>query len=94
MQEIEINDDNIPSLYTLSSAWNSINEGLTATVNDPLIFLDKFEILEEKYNNLAEGIADRTSYVVSDRFFDPNSPKGPAGTSAVILAPTDTNEKA
>ena len=77
----------------MSSVWNDINKDLTAAVNDPSILLDKLDITEEKCNNLAKGITDGTACVISDGFFNPNSPIGPAGTSAVILAPSDTSEK-
>ena len=97
MQEIEINDDDIPSIYIyiyiLNSAWNNINEGLTTAVNDPSVLLEKFDIIEEKCNNLVKGITEGTACVISDKYFNPNSPIGPTGTSTVILAPIGTSEK-
>ena len=93
MQDIVPNDEDIPSLFEPSSEWSSIEEGLTAAINDPSILLDKFSISEEKCNNLAKGINEGTASVVSDGSFKRESPMGPAGTSAVILSPTDTSNK-
>ena len=93
MQEIELNEDNIPSMYILNSKWNTINEGLTVVVNNSTILVHKLNITEEKCNNLAKGITDNTACVVSDRSFNPNSLIGPAGTSTVNLVSTDTSEK-
>ena len=93
MQEIDPNEEDILPLYESSSEWESIEEGLTAAVNDPSILLDKFSITEEQCNNLAKGINEGTASVVSDGSFKKNSLIGPAGTSAVILSPTDTSNK-
>ena len=93
MQEIVPNDEDILPLYKSSSEWESIEEGLTAAVNDPSILLDKFSITEEQCNNLAKGINEGTASVVSDGSFKKNSLIGPAGTSAAILSPTDTSNK-
>ena len=94
MQEIKLNNDDISSPYILNSECDNINDGTTAAVNNPTILLDKLTITEEKYNDLAKGITDGASCIVSDISFNPNSPIGPIGTSAVILAPTDTSERA
>ena len=93
MQDIVPHDEDIPSLFKLSSEWNSIEEGLTAAINDPLILLDKFSISEEKCNNLAKGINEGTASVVSDGSFKRETAIGPAGTSAVILSPNDNSNK-
>ena len=69
MQDIVPNDKDIPSLFELSSEWDSIEEGLTAAINDPSILLDKFSISKEKCNNLAKGINEGTASVVSDGSF-------------------------
>ena len=42
--------------------------------------------------NLVEGIRNGTASIVSDGFFEQNSPIGQAGTSAVILAPSTTSQ--
>ena len=85
-------NEEVPYLFPFSSAWNTIKEGLTEAVNDPSILLDKYNISEEKCNNLAKGITEETACVVSDGSFNPKSSIGPAGTSSVILAPSETSE--
>ena len=94
IQEIEINDDDILSLYILNSVWNNINKGLIAAVNDLSILLDKLNITEEKYNKFAKGITDGTACIVSDESFNPNTPIDLTRISTIILIPTDTSEKA
>ena len=42
---------------------------------------------------LTEGIRNGTASIVSDGSFNPNSPIGPVGTSAVILAPSTDSPK-
>ena len=83
----------VPSLFLFSCKWDSTNKDLTDAVNNPLILLDKYNIIEEKCNKLEKGITDGTACVVSDGSFNPKSPIGPAGTSAVILAPSETSER-
>ncbi len=80
-------------MFESSSEWSSIEEGLTAAINDPSILLDKFSISEEKCNNLAKGINEGTASVVSDGSFKRETAIGPAGTSAVILSPNDNSNK-
>ena len=50
--------------------------------------LDKFVLPEDNCQALSNGIRNGTASIVSDGSFNPSSPIGPVGTSAVILAPS------
>ena len=66
----------------------NLSEGFDRAINDETILLDRFFPLTDMCNNLVEGIRNGSASIVSDEFFERNSPISPAGTSAVILAPS------
>ena len=74
--------------FEANSEWSTLSEGFDYAVNDPTILLDKFILPEDMYNSLVDGIRNGTARIVLDGPFEPNSPIGKAGTSAVILAPS------
>ena len=57
-------------------------------INSPTILLDTFVLPEDMCQALINGIRNVTASIVSDGSFNPASPIGPVGTSAVILAPS------
>ena len=68
-------------------AWSNLREVFDKTIEDPTILLDKFVLPEDTCQALSEGIRNGTASIVSNGYFNPSSPIGPVGTSAVILTP-------
>ena len=69
-------------------AWSNLREGFDKAIEDPTILLDKYVLPEDECQALSDGIQNGTASIVSDGSFNPSSPIGPVGTSAVILAPS------
>ena len=67
-------------------AWSDIQDGFDKAKVDPTILLDKFVLPEDMCQALNDRIRNRTASIVLDGSFNPTSPIGPVGTSAVILA--------
>ena len=81
----------LPLIDTLSdfedaSSLNNLSDGFDTAINDPTILLDHYLLPNNNCSNLVEGIIRGTASTVSDSSFDPASPIGPAGSSAIILA--------
>ena len=79
---------NLLSDFEAYSEWSNLSEGFDHAINNETILLDRFFPPADMCNNLVEGIRNGTASIVSDESFERNSPIGPAGTSAVILAPS------
>ena len=60
-------------------------DGLDTAINDPTILLDKYKLPNDKCLDLVDGDICGTTSIVSDSSFDPESPIGLAGSSAVIF---------
>ena len=69
-------------------AWSDLQEGFDKAIEDPTILLDKYILPEDKCQALSDGIRNGTASIVLDGLFNPTSPIGPVGTSAMILAPS------
>ena len=61
---------------------------MDSAVEDPTILLDKYQLPSDEYRALVDGIVAGTASIVSNGSFNPESLTGPAGTSAVVLAPS------
>ena len=79
---------NALSDFEADSEWSTLSKGYDYVVNDPTILLGKFILPEDMCNGLVDGIREGTASIVLDGSFEPNSPIGMAGTSAVILTPS------
>ena len=71
-----------------ASVWTSLSDGMDTAIEDPTILLDKYHLPLDGCLTLVAGIVARTASIVSDGSFNPESLIGPAGTSAVVLAPS------
>ena len=71
-----------------ASVWTSLSDGIDTAVEDPTTLLDQFHLPTDNCLALVAGIAAGTVSIVSDGSFNPESLIGPAGTSAVVLAPS------
>ena len=83
--------DLLPPSNALSEFENyytssNLQKGFDYTINNPTIFLDAFVLPKDMCQALINGIRNGTASIVSDGSFNPASPIGPVGTSAVILA--------
>ena len=67
-------------------ARSNLQEGFDYAVNDPTILLDTFVLPEDMCQALIDGIRVSTTSIVSNGSYNPASPIGPVGTSAVIQA--------
>ena len=61
---------------------------MDTAVDDPTILLDQYHLPSDGCLALVAGIVSGTASIVSDGSFNPESLIGPAGTSAVVLAPS------
>ena len=82
----------LPATNALSESENdyarsNLQEGFDYTIIDSTILLDKFVLPKDMCQFLVGKISNSTASIVSDSSFNPASPIGPVGTSAVILAP-------
>ena len=73
------------SNFEEASSWDNLSDGFDTTINDPTILLDHYLLPNNNCSNLVEGITRGTASIVSDGSFDPASPIGPVGSSAVIF---------
>ena len=71
-----------------ASLWISLSDRMDTAVEDPTILLDRFCLPADGCLALVVGIAAGTASIASDGSFNPESLIGPAGTSAVVLAPS------
>ena len=71
-----------------TAPWDSLVDGLNSAVDDPTILLDQYHLPPDGELALVNGIVEDTACIVSDGSFNPDSSLGPAGTSAVVLAPS------
>ena len=81
-------NSNMLSDFKDASLWTSLSDGMDSAVEDPTILLDKYQLPSDECRALVDGIVAGTASIVSDGSFNPESLTGPAGTSAVILAPS------
>ena len=81
-------NSNMLSDFEDASVWTSLSDGMDSAVEDPTILLDKYQLPRDDCRALVEGIVAGTASIVSDGSFNPESSTGPAGTSAVVLAPS------
>ena len=79
---------NLVSDFEDVSVWTSLSDGMDSAVEDPTILLVKYQLPLDGCRALVEGIVAGTASIVSDGSFNPESSTGPAGTSAVVLAPS------
>ena len=63
-----------------------MSDGIDTAISNPNILLDKHQLPNDNCLDLVDGIVSGTTSIVSDASFESESPIGPAGTSAVILA--------
>ena len=61
---------------------------LDTAINDPTILLDWYQLHSDGGLALMNSIVEGTACIVSGSIFTPDSSLGPAGTSAVVLAPS------
>ena len=71
-----------------ASLWTSLSDGMDTAVEDPTILLNRFCLSADGCLALVAGIAAGIASIASDRSFNPESLIGPAGTSAILLAPS------
>ena len=77
-----------------NDSWSNIRDGFDKATVDPTILLHKFALPADECQALSQGIRNGTASIVSDSSYDPTSCIGPAGLSAVIMAPsTDMQDK-
>ena len=81
-------NSNMLSDFEDASLWTSLQDGIDSAVEDPTILLDKHQLPSDDCRALVDGIVAGTASIVSDGSFNPESSTGPAGTSAVVLAPS------
>ena len=84
---------NLLSDFEANLEWSNLSEGFDYAINDKTILLNRFFPPTDMCNNLVEGIKNGTASIVSDGSFEQNSPIGPAGTSAVILASSTSSHQ-
>ena len=68
--------------------WSNLQESFDKAIKDPTILLDKLVLPENMCQALSDGIQNGTANIVFDGSFNPASPFGPVGMSAVILVPS------
>ena len=78
---------NLVSNFEDTSAWTSLLDGMDTDIEDPTILLDQYHLPLDSCLALMVSIVAGTANIVSDGSFNPESLVGPAGTSAVVLAP-------
>ena len=88
----------LPSVNALSEfeddfSWSTLQEGFDNAIIDQTILLDKFVLPEDMCQALVQNIRNGTASIVSDCSFNVASPIRPAGTLAVILAPSTVGHK-
>ena len=81
---------NDQSVFDNNDDWDSLEEDLDAAVLDDTIFLDKYYIPSDNCEALVAGIVAGMACIVSNRSFETDLSVGPAGTLAVVLAPSIT----
>ena len=67
------------------------NSGLNASIPDPRILLDSVVLPNDGGEAIAKGIRDGTARAVSDGSFNPVTPIGPSGTSALNISASNEN---
>ena len=75
------------------SAWSTLSEGFDTAINTPTILLKMYIFQADHCNDPVEGIWLGTASIVLDGSYDHASSIGPAGFSAVILAPSTQYQK-
>ena len=81
-------NSNLLSDFEDASVWTSLSDGMDSAVEDPTILLVKYQLPLDGCRALVEGIVAGTASIVSDGSFNPESSTGPAGTSAIVIAPS------
>ena len=71
-----------------NNGWEDLADGFNTAVVDKIIILDQYLLPSDNYLELVNGIIRGTTSIVSNGSFEFESPIGPAGTSAVVLAPS------
>ena len=83
--------NNILSDFKDTSAWVSLSNELDTAVDDPTILFDQYQLPSNGCLALVNGIVEGIACIVSDGSFNLDSSLGPAGTSAVVLAPSTSS---
>lgn len=67
--------------YEDANGWNSLCDNLDPAIVDKTIMLNKYELLQDDYAELVDGIIHGTAKsIVSAGYFNPNSSVGPHWT--------------
>ena len=79
---------NLVSNFDNASAWTSLSDGMNTAIEDHTILLNQYHLPLDGCLALVAGIIAGTASIVSNGSFNPESLIGPAGTSAVVFAPS------